>query len=378
MKKTLSILLALVLILALCACGDKTPQPAPASPPPASGNTPSNQTDNSQPAAPAPAPANPAQPAPASPDKVYTFSFSVADPKGSLEDQYFVIPFQNLLDEKTGGRVKLDVYYGSTLAGQGTTLDAIRNGVCDMGQDVCAMYPGQFLYNELLGTPGFDFGGYENFSRVANEFSDVFYDKAMDSFVLIARFAFGDFGICTTKAPVYTPADMKGLMVRTSSQVIPWYEAMGASATFLPMSDVYESLRLSVINGVHTSVGSLYAFKLAEVSNYYTSLPMHCGDSVFVMSRDLYDTLPADLQAALDEVFAQMLDIGLNFAAETQQITMDTSLDMNPNFQFIEPTDVDGFVQAALPLVMAKVAELNAAGLDGDGAYNWLMAHTVN
>ena len=393
MKKILSIVLAAVLLLALAACGggnsnspapaanspapaDNSPAPAANSPAPAA-NSPAPAANSPAPAANSPAPADNNTPAaPAALSESYTFSFAIFDPQGSTFDKYVVEPFQNLLSEKSGGKITLEVFYGASLTGQGATFEAIKNGVVDFGVDTPGTYPGQYLYNELITTPGFNYGGHENFTRILNEYMKTYLDPVMDAFIPVACFAFGNFGIATTSKPVQTVDDVRGMIVRTTTQVIPWYEGMGASATFMPSPEVYEAMRLNVLDGAHTSMGSLEAFRWAEICDYFTFLPMMCGNTDIYMSKDLYNSLPADVQAVLDAVFAEMTQVGIDYAIASQEITRAYCEQTNTNFQFLEVTDATGFIDAAQPLIQAKVAELNAAGLDGTGAYEWLMAKT--
>ena len=385
MKKILSIVLAAVMILALCACGGNSGTPAPAANAPApaandpapAANDPAPAANTPAPAADTPAPAaNDPPAAPAALSESYTFSFAIFDPQGSTFDKYIVEPFQNLLSEKSGGKITLEVYYGASLTGQGATFEAIKNGIVDFGVDTPGTYPGQYLYNELITTPGFNYGGHENFTRILNDYMKEFSDAPLDAFIPVACFAFGNFGIATTSKPVQTVDDIRGMTVRTTTQVIPWYEGMGASATFMPSPEVYEAMRLNVLDGAHTSMGSLEAFRWAEICDYFTFLPMMCGNTDIYMSKDLYDSLPADVQAVLDEVFAEMLQVGIDFANASAEITQAYCQGANSNFQFLEVSDASGFIDAAQPLLQAKVAELNAAGLNGTAAYEWLMART--
>ena len=352
-KQSLSMVLAVIMLIALCACGGTT----------SGGNTGGGTTGGGS--------------APASSGEVYTLSLSINDPQGSLLDEHFVTPLQDLLDQKTGNRIKLDVYYSNSLSGMGNTLDGVKSGLVDIGYDVLTFYPGTYPYTELYGTPGLNLGGFEGFSRVLQDYAKAFPEPALDPFVIIARFAFGDFGILTANKPVTTIDDVKGMTVRTTTNFIPWYESMGVSCVTLPMGEVYESLRLSVIDGVHTSVGSLQAFRLAEISSYYTLFTMCCGDSVFAMSRDLYNSMDAELQKAIDEICVEMFEIGIQFAYTSTEVTMNFCKEINPDFEFLQVADTAPFVEAAQTELLRKAAELDAAGHDGTGALEWLRARAV-
>lgn len=369
MKRTAYLLLTLVMILPLCACGRSKSAVDTAAPsgtgagntaaPNASGTAAGDST------------------APAS-EESYVLKFSANDAAGSTYDRLVIQVLQQKLQEKSNGRLSLEVYYSSSLAKQGECLNSLRNGTADMGVDVPAMYPGEYLYTELIGTPGINLGNAEQMTNTLQDYMKEFPEKGLENIKIICRFSSGTFGILSVDKPVTRVADVNGMSIRASSQLMPWYEALGASATFIPMGDLYESLKLSVIEGAHTTVGGTYAFGLQEVTNYFTPLTMCNGDQAIAMSKELYDAMPADLQAVIDEVSGEMVDVVISYIFATEEETMNNINKSNQKFEFIELEDAQGFIDAALPQLQAKAQELDAAGLDGSGALEWLQAHAVS
>ena len=310
-------------------------------------------------------------------EESYVLKFSANDPAGSLYDTMVIQPLKQKLEEKSGGRITLEIYYNSSMAKQGEVLQSIKNGTLDMGVDILTMNAGQFPYTELLGTPGINLGDVESFTNITLEYAKAFPEKGLEDFVVIARFSSGTFGILSVDKPITKVSDLKGMSMRSSPNFIPWWSAMGASPTFIPMGDIYESLRLSVIKGAHTTVSGIYAFKLQEVANYFTPLTMCGGDQVIAMSRPLYDSMPADLQQVIDEICEEMPQIGVEFVKAAEADTMNNIKKSNPNFQFVELEDVQGFIDAATPLLEEKAEELNSKGLQGTAALEWLKDHAI-
>ena len=346
-KRLLYLALAAVMVLALSACGTKSNSDA--SKPPASADT----------------------------GKSYVLKFSANDAKDGTYDKLVIQPLQKMLTEKSGGKLTLEIYYSSSLAKQGQCLDGIKNGVVDMGVDVLTMYAGQYPYTELLGTPGIPLGDPETFTHLVQDYAKAFPEKGLEDFVIVTRFCSGTFGLLSVDKPWTTASDLKGVTMRATPNFIPWWQAMGASATMIPMSDMYESFKLSVIKGAHTTIGAIEAFKFYEVTNNFTTLTMCGGDQVIAMSKSLYDSLPADLQKVIDETSKEMLDVCINYVKTAEQNTIDMVKTENPKFQFVQAEDVKGFSDAATPLLDAKAAELDGKGLKGTEALKWLQDHAV-
>jgi TRAP-type C4-dicarboxylate transport system substrate-binding protein len=308
----------------------------------------------------------------------YVLKFSTNDSADSNMDKGVIQPLQKLLEDKSNGQISLEVFYSSSLANMGTCLEGMKNGQVDMGFDVLTMYPGQYLYTELLGTPGIQLGSGEDYGNMLKEYIAAYPETGLDDFKIIARFTSGAFGDVTKKA-VKTVADLKGLTLRASTNFSPWYEAMGASATMMPPGDIYEGMKLSVIDGAHTSLMGVFAFSLFEVADYYTTLPMTNGDQLIAMSKTLYDSMSPDLQKIIDEVADEMLPLCSEYVTGMEATAKDNIISKNDKFEFIElaPDAAAAFSAAAEPLLEAKAKELDDAGLDGTGALAWLKDHAV-
>jgi TRAP-type C4-dicarboxylate transport system substrate-binding protein len=369
-KRALYLALALLLCLSLCACKQSQTSSEPSEKPSASASAPDASAPQET------AETKPSEPA--SSGESYVLKFSANDPADSTYDKLVIQILQQKLEEKSNGRLALEVYYSSSLAKQGECLDAIKNGTVDMGVDIPAMYPGQFLYTELFGSPGINLGNAEEVTYTMAAYMEAFPESGMEDFKIICRFSSGTFGLLSADKPITKVSDLAGMSVRASRQLMPWYEAMGASATFIPMGDLYESLKLSVIDGAPTTVGGTYAFGLQEVANYFTPLTMMNGDQVIAMSRALYDEMPADLQAVIDEVAAEMTDVAISYVFASEEETMNNIFDSNPDFKFLELEDVQGFLDAATAVLEDKAKELDDMGLDGSGALEWLREHEVS
>jgi TRAP-type C4-dicarboxylate transport system substrate-binding protein len=312
-------------------------------------------------------------------DKSYVLKFALNDAAGSTYDKMVIQPLQQKLQEKSGGRLSLEVYYSSSLVQQGKVLDAIRKGTCDAGLDILTMNAGQYPYTELLGTPGLNLGDCAAFTATTNEYAKAFPEKGLEDFVVLARFSSGTFGVVSVDKPITKASDLKGLPMRATPNFIPWWNNMGASGTMIPMTDIYESLKLSVIKGAQVTLAAVDAFKMYEVTNYFTPLTMLGGDQILVLSRPLYNSMSADLQAAIDEVCKEMPSVGVKYIETAQQEAKDKINKANPKFVFVDPKDVEpqGFIDAALPLLQAKAKELDDNGFKGTEALKWLQGRVV-
>jgi tripartite ATP-independent transporter DctP family solute receptor len=103
----------------------------------------------------------------------------------------------------------------------------------------------------------------------------------------------GDRNFYNTKRPIYTPADMKGLKIRVpnSDLYIAMIKALGADATPMSISEVYQSLVQGVIDGAENNWPSYESGRHFEVASYYSLTQHVIAPEVLVMSARRWEKL---------------------------------------------------------------------------------------
>lgn len=86
--------------------------------------------------------------------------------------------------------------------------------------------------------------------------------------------------ITNSKAPIKSPADLKGMKLRVPNNPL-WVEffgAMGAAPTPMAFAEVYNALQLKVVDGQENPVNVPVSAKLYEVQKYLT-ISNHIADA---------------------------------------------------------------------------------------------------
>ena len=373
-KKIIAVILAVLMLAAvLAACGG--------------GSTPAPSGGDKPAPAPAPAPSGDEkkddgkkEEEPAKEDlPSYTIKWASINAQGSVQDVEFETPFKEYIEKATNGRITLDIYYSGSLSGQGNTFEAIVNETTDAGFDNPDQYAGYFPYTLLYASPGWYYGEPDEAYETLIAYEEAFQDPYMeDNFKMVAWEISPGIGLLNNVD--FSKADQwNGFSVRCLSAQVNWLGSLGANCVSMPISDVYESFRLNVIDGCVTGIVAFKSFSFPEVCNAYTWLPMLNGAVCFVWSKGLYDSFDAELQAQCDDAFAyaqknlSMADINAQ-----AQAAKDYAAEANPNFKYIDlpKEEIDIMVEAAKPMLEEYVATIDGQGLDGTGAYEWLLAHS--
>ncbi|MBR3396468.1 MAG: TRAP transporter substrate-binding protein DctP [Lachnospiraceae bacterium] len=396
MKKIIATLLAAAMVLSMCACGGsssgssaapaaaassaKSEAPAAAASS-AKSEAPAAAASSAKSEAPAAEASSAESDAPAAADipevsadgPTFNLKFASTENEGTLRYQMLEKPIMELITERTNGRITFTFFPSSSLVGSGAVIKGCQDGTCDIGTDNINSYPGVFLYSELMSTPGVMLG--TNFDEKAaniKAYCDAYATQEYKDngiYLLGTCPALDTVLMCTF--PVNSTSDYAGKTICCNATYAKMFEDNGAATTWTVPPEQYEAFHLNVIDGTINGSGVLQAFKLYEVLDHAYSMPFATITSTYVMSQKVYDSMPEDLQAALDAIqFSDEL-IAINKAyVEAMNEQVAEACKENANFAFAEfPADVAASMQESCAAgVEAKVAELKAAGLDADGA----------
>ena len=231
---------------------------------------------------------------------VIKFSHVVANdtPKGKGADR-----FKQLAEERTKGRVKVEVYANSTLYKDKEELEALQLGAVQMlAPSVSKFGPLGAKEFEAFDLP-FIFPDKAVLARVTEGPIGASLFQKLDN-KGIKGLAFWDNGFkdMTANKPLRIPADFKGQKMRIQSSKVleAQFRALGALPQVLAFSEVYQALQTGVVDGTENTPSNIYSQKTHEVQKYLTlSNHGYIGYAVIV-NKKFWEGLPPDIRTALE------------------------------------------------------------------------------
>ncbi|MGJ3508170.1 TRAP transporter substrate-binding protein [Enemella sp. A6] len=209
------------------------------------------------------------------------------------------------IEERTDGKVKVELFPGGTLLGAGDIYDGVSSGVVDVGLDSPAYDTGRFPVSSVINLP-LGFTDATSASAAFLALLDEEKPKEFEQFEIITAFT-TEPAYLQTKKPVRTRSDLAGMNVRTSGAQLPVLEQLGAAPVAMPMPDVPQSMQTGVIEGYVSSREVLKDFGLVDQVSYVTDYPLGMSNSfVAVMSKEKYDALPDDVKQIIQELKPEM------------------------------------------------------------------------
>ena len=210
-----------------------------------------------------------------------------------------------MLSQKVAGKVKCNAL-PRAVAAPPATFDAVRNGLVDISFTVHGYTPGRFVTTQFAEIP---------FLGQSAEASSVAFQRMYQKqpamaeehkgVKVLAVFTHGPGIVFNTKRPITKMDELLGMKFRIGGGMVnDISKALGMNVTLKPAPESYELLSTGVMDGTLFPAESVEGFKIDKVIKYATLFPggLYNTSFVFMMNQAKYDSLPADVKKAIDEM----------------------------------------------------------------------------
>src|SRR5512144_2151874 len=231
---------------------------------------------------------------------VIKFSHVVAvdTPKGKGAER-----FKQLAEERTKGRVKVEVYPNSSLFKDGEEMEALQLGsVQILAPSVAKFGPLGVREFEVFDLP-YIFDNFDELHKVTGGPVGAQLFKKLEA-KGVTGLAYWDNGFKDFSAnkPIRVPADYKGLKMRIQSSKVLGDEikALGAIPQVMAFSEVYQALQTGVVDGTENPPSNFYTQKMHEVQKYFALTDHGVIEYAVITNKRFWDGLPADVRTTLE------------------------------------------------------------------------------
>jgi tripartite ATP-independent transporter DctP family solute receptor len=221
-----------------------------------------------------------------------------------------------LLEERSKGRIKINVFHSAQLGQEKDTIEQTRFGVIDMNRINMAPFNNLIPATNVPSLP-FIFRSVDHMRKVMDGpiGDNLLKEFEKHDLVGLAFYDSGSRSFYNSKRAINTPADMKGLKIRVqqSDMFVSLVSALGANATPMNFGEVYSGLQTGVIDGAENNWPSYESTKHYEVAKFYSLTEHSLSPEVLVMSKKSFDKLSAEdkalVRAAAKESVAKMREL---------------------------------------------------------------------
>jgi tripartite ATP-independent transporter DctP family solute receptor len=220
------------------------------------------------------------------------------------------LKFAELVNQKTGGKVKVEVYPSSQLGNDRDMAEGLQMGSVDFA--LIAGVLGNFEPTiQLLEMP-YLFRDDDHLRKVLyGPIGQEIFDKLLKN-AGIRGLAYWDRGPreVTSNKPINSPADLKGLKIRVPEipPMVAAWKAMGANPTPMAFGEVYTALQQHTIDAQENPISIIYSARFYEVQKYLAMTHHKYEYVILAMSDKTYQKLSPDQQKAVEEAAKEAAD----------------------------------------------------------------------
>ena len=246
---------------------------------------------------------------------VIKFSHVVAEntPKGQMANK-----FKELVDQRLGGKVVVEVYPNSQLFGDNKVLEAMLLGDVQIAApslskfsrytDSLQLFDLPFLFNDMEAVERFQQG------PAGQKMLSAIEKKGLKGL----GYLHNGMKQLSASQPLRVPADADNLKFRimSSDVLAAQFEAVGATPLKKPFSEVFTLLQTKAIDGQENTWSNIFSKKFFEVQPYITASNHGVLDYLVVTSAEFWNGLPDDQRAEVKKALDEAIAFGNSVAAQ--------------------------------------------------------------
>ena len=210
-------------------------------------------------------------------------------------------PWKELVEKETDGRVKVNIYHGSSLGKSSSVYQDVSGGLYDVGLIVANYFYDTGFFPYTIGNLPFAFEGPEEAEAILTEFGKKYANEKLEDVHILNATSTDGYDLFSS-VPIKKPEDLKNKKMRVNGKSeIAFVESLGGVPVSISTEDTYESLQKTTIDtSFYTPIGA-EGLKLYEPAPYITKMGVSVTPVVPIMNKNFYEELPEDLKKIFDE-----------------------------------------------------------------------------
>lgn len=223
------------------------------------------------------------------------------------------------VEKRTNGRVKIETGYSESFGKVSEMVDLLKNGAIEMASIAPGYYPTQMpLWFVTSGMPFITYNAKTTTDlmwKMYQTFPAMEAELKKNNMKILYISSHEPFKFLSTKKPIKSLADMKGMKIRSYGNLFPkMLEAVGAIPVNIPVNDAYDALQKGTLDATVGPMDMMIGSSWTDMGKYLTNVDVisplsACG----AINLDYWNKLPDDIQQI-------MIDVGQEHKAKLVEI----------------------------------------------------------
>ncbi len=249
---------------------------------------------------------------------VIKFAHVVAEntPKGKM-----AIKLKDMVAERLGGKVVVEVFPNSQLFGDENVLEAMLLGDVQLAAPALSKFDRYTSQLQIFDLPFLfkDMAAVEKFQK--SEKGQALLETINKKGLIGLGYLHNGLKQLSSSTKMVVPADAAGLKFRimSSDVLAAQFQALNAVPLKKPFSEVFTLLQTKAIDGQENTYSNIYSQKYYEIQPYITETNHGLLDYMVVTSKEFWMGLPDDIRPQLKTIIDEAIAYGNKVSADKDQ-----------------------------------------------------------
>ena len=256
--------------------------------------------------------------------------------------------FAELVEERTNGEYKIEIYPNGTLGGESDMLDSMSMGMLDMG----IITAGPFVnFSKMMGVLDMPFlfaNNEEAYTILDGEIGKELLDTLEDAGLKGLAYAERGFrNITNSVRPVTCAADVAGLKLRVMENEVytATFKALDVNAVPMAWAEALTAMQQKTIEGEENPINVIYSYGLWDYSQNYVTLDRHSySTAIITMSLEVFDGLDEETQQIFIDAAQEAAEYERAWVADQEADQLQAI--KGHGVEVVEDPDIDSFREA--------------------------------
>lgn len=258
--------------------------------------------------------------------------------------------FAELVNQKTNGKVKVEVFHSSQLGNERDMVEGLQLGTLEMTL-VSTAPLSSFTKKFLVFDLPFIFKDTASARAVVDgPIGTQLLDSLKDQGIIgLTYFENGFRHVTNNKRPIEKPEDLKGLKIRTMENPvhIATFKVMGADPTPMAFGELFTALQQGTIDGQENPLPVIETSKFYEVQKYLSLTGHFYAPAPLLISKSFFESLSPDIQNAIKEAAVEARDYERKLLDDLNAKLED---ELQKKGMKINKPDKEAFIKAVQPV----------------------------
>ena len=281
------------------------------------------------------------------------------------------VPFAELVEQETLGRLRLESYTDQLLHGPLDGFKAAVTGITDYTHSYITYQPGSFKLLHATQLP-FIFSRPQVATLVFEELYPKYFKKEFERMgVYLAHCDCTSPYSLLSRRPIQRLEDLRGIKIRVTAGVTAEiFRELGANPVAIAAAEIYPAFQRGVFDAVALSPSDMVGYRLQEVATHFTRIDINVILLHYCLNRHSFDALPNDLRS----MFYRLLRVRSQMAAQNyysgpgHEQAMEALREANLEIVNLEGEELNRWREVVAPLKEKYVARYELEGLPARAA----------